>query len=69
MLAEIRGERVLRIEEVERMVGLRKSAIYTRVNDSTFPRPIKLTTRSSGWLLSEVQGWIAERAAARDTVT
>jgi len=31
-----------------------------------FPRPVRITARSSGWLLDEIQEWQAARIAARD---
>jgi prophage regulatory protein len=30
-----------------------------------FPRPIPLTARAVGWLQSDIEQWIAERAAKR----
>ena len=37
----------------------------TVIKDGTFPAPIKLGPKASGWLVSEVQNWIAERVSAR----
>jgi prophage regulatory protein len=31
-----------------------------------FPKPIQLSTRSVGWLLSDVDAWLAAKAAARN---
>ncbi len=59
---------LLRISEVRRLTGLSDSAIYRSVQRSTFPRPLKLSERSSAWVESEVRGWIAARIEERDSV-
>lgn len=60
--------RILRLPQVESRVGLHKSAIYQRIAAGTFPRPVKLGPRASGWVEAEVDGWLEarleERAAA-----
>ncbi|KHT52849.1 AlpA family transcriptional regulator [Alteromonas marina] len=49
--------------EVERTTGLKKSTIYLLIKQSQFPSPISLGGRASGWLLSEINQWKAERIA------
>lgn len=58
---------LLRIGEVRRLTGLSDSAIYRFVQQGKFPRPLKLSERSSAWVESEVRGWIVARIAERDT--
>jgi prophage regulatory protein len=58
--------RVLRLVEVERATGLRRSSVYERMSAGTFPRPIRLAARSVGWLASEVEAWVHARVAERD---
>ena len=53
----------LRMPEVEKTTGLKKSTIYLLIKQSQFPSPIKLGGRASGWLLSEINQWKAERIA------
>jgi len=57
---------LLRISEVRRLTGLSDSAIYRAVQRGKFPRPLKLSERSSAWVESEVRGWIAARITERD---
>jgi len=57
-------DRILRIADVEQSVGLKKSTIYALVQKKEFPSPIKLGSRSSGFLLSEINQWKRERIAA-----
>lgn len=59
------NERLLRRAEVERRVGLKRSAIYERVAKGTFPRPVKDEEGGAAvwWLESEIQAWIDRKAA------
>ena len=54
---------ILRIRDVEKSVGLKKPTIYKLIKQSQFPSPINLGGRASGWLLSEIKQWKAERVA------
>lgn len=56
-------ERLLRRPDVETMTGLSRSAIYRKMFEGTFPRPIQLTARSVRWPESQVQAWIQEQIA------
>lgn len=59
-----RMERLLKLPEVESLVGLKKSKIYALIQQGAFPLPIKVG-RASSWLEGEVQHWIAEHASRR----
>lgn len=54
---------ILRMSEVERTTGLKKSTIYLLIKQGDFPLPISLGARASGWLLSEINQWKQERIA------
>ncbi|WP_312549880.1 AlpA family phage regulatory protein [Massilia sp.] len=53
--------RIIRIRDVIALTGLSRSAIYAAVKAGTFPRQVKLSARSSGWVRGEVVGWMKER--------
>jgi len=55
-------EKVLRIKDVIETTGLSRSSIYELQSKKQFPRSVKLCRGAVGWLASEIQGWIAERA-------
>lgn len=57
---------ILRRREVEKRTGLCRSAIYNGIAQGTFPKPIRIGPRSSGWVASEISAWIAERVRERD---
>ena len=50
--------RLLRLPDVERLTSLRKSAIYGRMADGTFPQAIRISSRCTVWRESEVSAWI-----------
>ena len=60
------GASILRLPSVIQLTGLSRSAIYDMIAKGDFPKQIKLTSRSSGWIETEVQGWIDGRIAERD---
>ena len=65
-LPTVETERVLSLREVEALIGLRKTAIYGAIKTDSFPPPLKLTARKSGWLVSEVHAWIDRKRQERD---
>lgn len=59
-------EQILKLHEVKRITGLSGSSIYRKAADpnDSFPKQIKLSTRSSGFLHSEISQWLDERIEA-----
>jgi Predicted transcriptional regulator len=57
------SNKFLRLPEVMEKVGLRRTAIYDKINAQDFPPPIKLGNVSV-WLESEVDTWINEKVEA-----
>ena len=60
--------RFLRLAEVEGLVGLRKSAIYSRIARDDFPKPIPLGDKPNspvGFLESEIAIWQQSRLSKR----
>ena len=58
--------RLIKLTEVEAKVGFRKSSIYQRIAEGTFPRPVKIGPNAVAWPESEIDAWISERIAERD---
>ncbi|WP_247549210.1 helix-turn-helix transcriptional regulator [Ralstonia solanacearum] len=58
--------RILRMKQLIERTRLSRATLYVLMaGDSTFPRKIKLTARTVGWLESEVDAWITSRANSR----
>jgi prophage regulatory protein len=53
-----RPERLLRIDEVQRRVGLGKSMIYKLIQQGKFPSPYKIAPFASRWSDREIVAWI-----------
>lgn len=56
--------RIIKRPEVESITGLSRSTIYVKMGAGTFPKPIKLSERSVGWLEHEIQEWVKNRVSA-----
>ncbi|MDP3439596.1 MAG: AlpA family transcriptional regulator [Azonexus sp.] len=52
-------KRLLSLPEVEIVTGLSKPTIYRHIQKSTFPAPLKISTRRVGWLAEDIDGWLA----------
>jgi len=65
----IPGDCILRFGEVRKKTGLCRAHVHALAAQGRFPKPLKLVPggRASGWLCSEINEWIADRVAARDS--
>ena len=57
--------RLLRIQQVLELVGLKKATVYQLHRTGQFPRKVKITSRAVGWVEEEVQQWLTERRNRR----
>lgn len=58
--------RILRMKQLIERTRLSRATLYVLMaRDPSFPRKIKLTARTVGWLESEVDAWITSRANSR----
>ena len=56
---------ILRKKQVLALVGLSASTIYTLEKAGDFPQRVKLSQRATGWLTSDIERWLASKAAER----
>ena len=61
----VRPLRVLRLAQVLEVTGLGKTTIYELQNAGKFPRSVKITAHSVGWMEDEVLSWLEKRMALR----
>ena len=62
-------DQVLRWRQVRDVVGLSRSTLWRMSREGRFPQPVQLSSAASvGWLKSEVEAWVRERAAQREAV-
>ena len=55
--------RILRLPGVKAKVGLSGSTIYAKIKTGSFPRPINLGPRASGWDECQLDDWLRQCAA------
>jgi len=53
-------DRLIRLADVEHIVGFRKSQVYSLMRLGKFPRPIQIG-RMSAWPESAVHQWVQDR--------
>lgn len=60
---------LLRINDLKRALGLSRSSIYRLMKEGLLPQPVPLIPggKSVAWVASEIQEWIKERIAERDS--
>ena len=60
---------MLRMPTVMQLTGLARSTIYALMADGKFPRQVKVSENTAAWLASEIDAYLAERIALRDSAT
>jgi len=59
-------KQLLRLPQVQEIVGLSRSEIYRLISLSRFPRPVPLGERARAWDSDEIREWVQSRINARD---
>ncbi len=55
----------LRLPEVSKRTGFKKTKIYKDIKAGSFPKPVPLSKNAVGWLESEIHRWQEERINQR----
>lgn len=58
--------RILRRQATCDLIGIKAAGLYRLVQRGQFPKPIKISTKLSGWVEAEVVAWLESRIAQRD---
>ncbi len=56
-------DRLLRLAEVESLVGAKRSTIYQLMKEGKFPKQISVSRRFAAWPESAVLQWVQDRIA------
>jgi len=64
MATEPRFLQALRLPDVEKRIGLKRSRIYELEKAGKFPARIRLSERASAWYAHEIEEWLAARQPA-----
>ena len=57
---------LVKLPVVREMTTFSSATIYRLISKGAFPKQIKLSERSSGWLLEEIYSWLEQRKTSRD---
>ncbi len=60
VVQEVETERLVNLQEVEKITGFRSSFLYSEIKNGNFPKPIKINTRSR-WVKSQVDMWVRQK--------
>lgn len=58
--------RILRLPQVVEATGETRSTIYKRIAEGKFPKPVRLGTKSVGWVEDEIAEYNNVRISERD---
>jgi prophage regulatory protein len=58
------SERLLRLPELVRTIGVSRATVYRYIGSGRLPPPLKLSTRCIPWRDSEITAWMAALQAA-----
>ena len=58
--------KLVKLSDVREITTFSSATIYRLISKGEFPKQIKLSERSSGWLLEEIYSWLEQRKTSRD---
>jgi prophage regulatory protein len=56
---------IIRLPQAIQKTGLSRSTIYSLISRGEFPQKIQLSTRSIGFLESEINDWVTRKVSQR----
>ncbi len=55
-------EAVIRVKKVLLGTGMKKTTLYRKIREGSFPSPVHLTEHCVGWRLGDIRDWLKSRA-------
>lgn len=59
------NNQIIKLPAVIELTTFSSATIYRLIKQGEFPKQIKLSERSSGWFLSEINDWLSQKLEAR----
>ena len=59
-------KKFIKLPTVMDLTGYRRTSIFDKVAEGTFPAPVKLGPRAVAWVSEEIESWMDARIAERD---
>ena len=60
------NNKLIKLQTVISLTCLSRSHVYALAQQNNFPKPVKLSERSSAWVENEINEWVQSRIDARD---
>ena len=57
---------LVKLPVVRQLTTFSSATIYRLIKKGEFPKQIKLSERSSGWILEEIYSWLNKKKNSRD---
>ena len=57
---------LVKLPVVRQLTTFSSATIYRLIKKGEFPKQIKLSERSSGWILEEIYSWLDQKKNSRD---
>ena len=57
---------LVKLPVVRQITTFSSATIYRLIKKGEFPKQIKLSERSSGWILEEIYSWLDQKKNSRD---
>ncbi len=61
-------KKFIKLPTVMDLTGYRRTSIFDKVAEGSFPAPVKLGPRAVAWVSEEIEEWMDARVAERDAV-
>jgi len=58
-------KQIIKLTKVKELTTFSSATVYRLIKKGEFPKQIKLSERSSGWLMSEVEQWLDNKIDTR----
>ena len=59
-------QQIIKLPQVEAKTTFSSATIYRLISKGEFPKQVKLSERSSGWIKEEVNNWLESKIKERD---
>jgi len=59
-------QQIIKLPQVEAKTTFSRATIYRLISKGEFPKQVKLSERSSGWIKEEVNNWLENKIKERD---
>ena len=60
------ANKLLKRPEVEKITGLSRASIYSKIKTGAFPVPVRLGQNSVAWRAEDIDRWISELPVANE---